>query len=140
MEKIKTLNSLSRSVREFSELKGRCLYRVQRIDDEELRFYLTETHYVRMYHEQDCCESVYIEDICGDLDDLVGAPLLEAEEVEDYTRDPLGDHDDEYGSYTWTFYKFATRKGSVTVRWYGSSNGYYSERVDIEVVDGESVE
>jgi hypothetical protein len=132
MEKIKTLNVLSGSVREFDELKGRCLYRVERLGDEELRFYLTESNYVRMYHEQDCCESVYIEDICGDLEDLVGAPLLEAEEVQGYTQDPLQEGEE---SYTWTFYKFATRKGSVSIRWYGSSNGYYSESVSVDVID-----
>jgi hypothetical protein len=91
------------------------------------------------FHEQDCCERVEIEDICGDLSDLVGSPLTVAEErisrnnphflaPEDrghWYRDPE--------SATWTYYEFATIKGSVTVRWYGISNGYYSERVSLQL-------
>lgn len=72
-------------------------------------------------HDLDCCEGVWIEDIAGELNDLVGAPLLQAEEV---VNSP------DSGT-TWTFYKFATVIGSVTVRWLGESNGFYSESVDI---------
>jgi len=79
------------------------------------------------FHSQDCCESVSIEDICGDLQDLVGEPLLIAEEVSGATE-PDEEH---YESYTYTFYKFATRKGYVDVRWLGESNGYYSEGVSL---------
>jgi hypothetical protein len=94
------------------------------------------------YHEQDCCEHVRIEDVCGDLSDLVGSPLLVAEEVtnsdEYYELEPKSEgtgqpyDDDYYGGEVslWTFYKFATVKGSVTVRWVGTSNGYYSMGVD----------
>ena len=132
MEKILTLNTLVGSVKSFDELVGRTLYKVE-ASDEELTLYLSKTNYVRFYHQQSCCESVYIESIVGDLEDLVGAPLLIAEEVSNYDLE----NDDEYRgeSYTWTFYKFATRKGYVDVRWLGSSNGYYSESVDVEVVD-----
>ena len=69
-------------------------------------------------HIQDCSEDVKIESIDGELDDLIGAPLLMAEETV------------KVGGETWTFYKFATVKGYVTVRFLGWSNGYYSERVN----------
>jgi hypothetical protein len=79
------------------------------------------------FHYQDCCESVNINDIVGDLEDLAGEPLLIAEEVSGATE-PDEEH---YESYTYTFYKFATRKGYVDVRWLGESNGYYSESVSL---------
>ena len=85
-----------------------------------------DTPSFKFYHEQDCCESVSIEDIVGDLNDLVGVPILEARED---TQDGSGDG---YESATWTFYNFRTIKGSVTVRWLGESNGYYSESVRCE--------
>ena len=88
-------------------------------------------HHVEYTHKQDCCESVTIEDITGDLADLCGAPILMAEEtVRLGAVEPKSSE-----SESWTFYKFATQKGYVTVRWWGQSNGYYSEGVDI-FVDG----
>ena len=81
------------------------------------------------FHQQDCCEHVSIEDVCGDLQDLVGEPLLMAEEVEGQT--PVDFDEAEHETVSWTFYKFATRKGYVDVRWLGESNGYYSEGVSL---------
>jgi len=98
-----------------------------------------------MYHESDCCESVDIEDICGDLDDLVGSPITLAEESSNSEDAPRGFNgcstDYKPDSYTWTYYKFATVKGYVDIRWYGESNGYYSERVDfVQDLRGAEVE
>ena len=81
-----------------------------------------------MYHCQDCCECASIEDIVGNIEDLKGSPILMAEEVseDDPNACDLG---------MWTFYKLATIKGYVTIRWYGTSNGYYSVSVNFERVN-----
>ena len=113
------------------ELKGKTLSRVD-ASNSEIVFTTTAGEVYKMYHMQDCCESVYIESIVGDLDDLVGSEILVAEDSEnlfDVIKN-FGKQEDSEESYTWTFYKFATRKGYVDIRWYGSSNGYYSESVD----------
>ena len=129
-------------MKSFDELVGRILCRVES-DNDELRLYLTDTNYVRFYHEQDCCEAVYIESIVGDLEDLVGSEILMAEDSEnlfDQIKNFGKEEDESDESFTWTFYKFATRKGYVDVRWYGTSNGYYSEGVSVEFVDTNSTE
>jgi hypothetical protein len=83
-----------------------------------------------MCHEQDCCEEVYIDDIDGCLSDLVGTPIIEAY-ASSSDKNPKIPDDEDDGSFTWTFYKFRTLKGYVAIRWYGTSNGYYSETANI---------
>lgn len=115
----------------FDTLKGKTFKSVVRTGDILLTFTTTDDEKFFMQHDQDCCETVEIESVIGDLQDLVGEPILIAEEVTSRELPPKGDEPDPYGSHTWTFYKLATRKGYVDIRWYGESNGYYSERVSL---------
>lgn len=112
----------------MEEMIGKTFSSVENRRDLELHFVANNGDRFVFYHEQSCCESVAIEDIVGSLDDLVGSPLLEAEESGGITEDG------EYGTYTWTYYKFGTIKGHVNIRWFGESNGYYSEYVDRKFV------
>lgn len=117
----------------FAELAGETFNKIIITKDKKcVKLYTKETVY-KMYHEQDCCESVYVDDVCGSLADLIGAPILQAEEISHSNSDADGKpyEDDSIDSCTWTFYKLATIKGSVTIRWYGESNGYYSESVQL---------
>jgi len=116
----------------FNELVGKTLQSVENKDYKEIVFTTTDGDVFELYHSQDCCESVTIEDICGDLSDLVGSVILVAEEVvnEQGVNPENVPHNEYQDSFTWTFYKIYTVKGGVTIRWYGESNGYYSESVD----------
>jgi hypothetical protein len=116
-------------------LLGKTMVSVEADEVYALEFTTDDGRRYKLHHDQDCCESVTIESIVGDLADLVGTPLLIAEEIRG--ESPDGWEAGEYTeSYTWTFYKFATRKGYVDVRWFGESNGYYSESVDFAEVTG----
>ena len=112
---------------EIKDMVGKTFTRVYGgAGDGEMVFENDTERYV-FTHDQDCCECVDINDVVGDIQDLVGEPLLLAEEVSGATE-PDVEHSE---SYTYTFYKFATRRGYVDVRWLGESNGYYSESVDL---------
>ena len=141
---------------DFGHFLGRTITQVHVLDDHEAVLLIEDNGagYL-MAHKQDCCENVYLEDIEGDLEDLLDSPVIQAEEV--YSGDnrewrsntdetdtrfkleqaigalppppgPLCEHEE---SFTWTFYRISTSKGGVVLRWYGSSNGYYGERVDV---------
>lgn len=112
----------------ISDLIGKTFKTVTQ-DGEEMKFVLEDGTGFVFHHHQGCCESVSIEDVCGDLSDLEGSPITMAEEIE--SDPPKVERDYEPDSETWTFYKFATEKGYVTVRWYGTSNGYYGESCDL---------
>ena len=119
----------------FSDLVGQFI--VDAIYGNDAITFKTTDNTYKMYHEQDCCENVFIEDISGDLKDLIGQEILEAYESSSSDgNDPEWQERDEYDeSYTWTFYRIRTNLDTFVIRWYGTSNGYYSESVDFYLVD-----
>lgn len=119
---------------EFEVLKGKTLVKIEGgVGDDSMKFTTSDGEAFELYHEQDCCESVTVEDISGDQWSLLGHPILVAEEVSSQDNPP-GVALEYQDSFTWTFYKLATIKGSVTILWYGESNGCYSESVDFRRV------
>ena len=112
----------------INELIGKTLVSASQTSEDEIVFKTDQGEQYMLYHCQDCCERVTVEDICGDLADIVGSPILVAEESTS-DENPPGVTKDYQDSFTWTFYKIDTVKGGVTIRWYGESNGYYSESV-----------
>jgi hypothetical protein len=118
-----------------NDLVGKTCTRVFQDGNQAIYFDCSDGTNYKMCHLQDCCEDVYIEDVCGDLQDLVGVPIVQAEE----NCNSSFNKEEDYESSTWTFYNIATANGHVTIRWYGSSNGYYSEQADfIDITDGEA--
>jgi hypothetical protein len=118
----------------FEELQGQTLTAITINDDRDEVLLTTATGAAyQLWHDQCCCEQVVLEDVCGDLADLIGTPILLAEVVSnDEAPIPTREQGfcDPGGSFLWTFYKLSTIRGSVTLRWLGHSNGYYSIEVD----------
>ena len=111
----------------FDDLLGKTIVSIEGMEQysKQINFTCSDGSRYKMYHDQECCETVSVEDVAGDVKDILGSPITMAEEsseskvVEEYVE-----------SNTWTFYKLATVKGYVTIRWFGSSNGWYSESVE----------
>lgn len=113
--------------KDFAELKGLTLESVEGLSEgsDEVRFKAGDKAF-RLYHEQDCCESVSLHEVHGDVEDIIGSPILDAYESSSSDGERPGEWSD---SWTWTFYRIVTNAGTVTMRWLGESNGYYSESV-----------
>lgn len=114
----------------INELLGKTIVKIEGMEEgnDLIIFECSDGTRYQMYHEQDCCESVAIEDVYGRMEDLLNTPIILAEDISNEYDSNIHYGWDE--SWTWTWYKLATIKGYVTIRWYGSSNGYYSESVD----------
>ena len=117
---------------EFNDLVTEVLVSIKGMKkgSEEIIFTTASGKKFKMYHMQDCCERVSVEEVIGGpIEGLLNCPIMIAREDVSSGNSPDGDD-----STTWTFYTLATVKATVVIRWLGESNGYYSERVDFEVL------
>lgn len=108
----------------IDQIKGMTITAVVYKEINESLLIHLNTHVLEMIHHQDCCETVYLADVVGSFEDLIGYPLLEVSES--IVENEL----DGYESSTASYYNFHTVKANVQLRWVGESNGYYSETVD----------
>ena len=59
-------------------IEGKIITSIDKIDtDKELIFTDSDGIKYRMYHPRDCCEDVYLDDINGDLDDIINSNIRE---------------------------------------------------------------
>jgi hypothetical protein len=117
---------------EVSSLVGEVLTYIDTDEkNDEIMLTTASGRKIRIYHSQDCCESVRIEDTQGNWHDLVGKVIVEASEDVQPSGDPPPEYPD---SWTRTALTFRVDGATVISRWIGESNGYYSESVDIEDV------
>ena len=107
----------------IDQIKGMTITAVIYKESNESLLIHLNTHVLEMIHHQDCCETVYLTDVVGSFEDLIGYPLLEVSEstVNAESSDV---------SATASYYNFRTVKASVQLRWLGESNGFYSETID----------
>ena len=104
--------------REVAEVKGLEQY------SDEVHIIMTNGDVFTFHHIQCCCENVSLEEfiVTGELKGTIHRAYESSEAKES----------GQYGgTETWTFYRIETMQGSLYMRWVGSSNGYYSEAVDI---------
>tara|TARA_R100000951_G_scaffold113672_1_gene116162 strand:+ start:92 stop:463 length:372 start_codon:yes stop_codon:yes gene_type:complete len=97
------------------------------VDHDQMKITCEDNSVFTFYHEQDCCESVYIYETEGEPMSLKGWKLLLVDM--EATREDNAPYDE---SRTTTVVKFITNENTVSVKWIGESNGYYSESVDLK--------
>ncbi len=106
----------------YGDFIGQVIVKIEK-SDEEIVFHLENGKIWRMLHYQDCCENVFVDEILGDFDSILNEPII-------HTFERTNNGGSCGGSATWTYYTIGTHQNLVIIRWYGTSNGYYSESVD----------
>lgn len=108
------------------KMEGKEILEIQGLKkgSKEVNFISTDGEIFKMTHIQDSGENVSLEEFSCSFDPSEKCKILKME-IRESIKEP------EYGRIQWTMYDFQTDKGFLQLRWYGVSNGWYSEDVDI---------
>lgn len=122
-------------VNTYTEFSGKIIEEIRgcKKHSNEVTIKFTDGTSLKFYHQQNCCETVLLEDFDTAPEHLINTNIISIEERKYLDSEnavkPLNDLAE---SYTWTFYIIKTSKFTMWMRWYGESNGWYSEEVDID--------
>ena len=106
-------------------------------ESSEIVFKTENNKKITMFHENGCCETVFIYSKTDNLNILIGKTIVDVTEtvLADHTFDRFleAQYDD---SFTWTFYNFFyngvdDKIEEIEIIWFGASNGYYDEGVQL---------
>ena len=116
----------------FFELKGKTITSIQgsNSDDSDTIITTSDGSIYTLTHLQDCCEHVRVYGSVGNIDDVLNAEVIAAEDTNPMDNPNAPDYK-AYDSATWTQFRIVTNKGSFEIWWLGESNGYYSESVSV---------
>lgn len=113
---------------QFSDLVGKTIVLIRGCEkgSTAIRIECNDGIVFELSHDQEGCEEVMVEDVWGDVSDIIESEILFAEETsyEYRVREEA-----YFGEQTWTFCKLGTINGWLDIRWWGVSNGYYSTDV-----------
>ena len=138
MEKEYEINSWNTDTKELLNLfKGKIITSIRGLHEgsEEVTIDFEDSTIFTQYHSQDCCESVEVSQVDGEIERHIGATIIDFKEKVVTNDMPEYIKVNEYEeSATATFYTLVTSKGYLDWRWQGESNGYYSESVDMKII------
>lgn len=117
---------------DLSELIGK-VFDLVKLNGGAVEFFNDNKLMFCLHHEQSCCEWVELIDGFDELHLLQNDPIMQSYAT--YSHDGElkyeSSHGSDYDSLTWSFYTISTFYHSVTLRFYGQSNGCYSETADL---------
>lgn len=121
-------------VNTYSEFSGKTIQEIRgcKKHSDEVTIIFTDGSCLKFYHRQDCCETILLEDYDITPEWLIDSKIISVEERISRSGEGIKPLNNWAESYTWSFYAIKTSSSTMVLRWYGESNGWYSETVDID--------